>query len=565
MSHSEHPILLLLRAGDEPLRAYLPEVLAQEGFLCADALDLDAVAELPAALDGRALVLVSAARATGAEREALAAYVRKGGVAAFVAPPDDLVESLGVAVVERPHKAYGTANDGWLRIAEHPWVAGHDGALIQFHAPCRLWKLGGARALAWVAARKDEASAFPAIVDFPCGAGHAGIFWFDPARSALLTRQGDPLRASTGPLAACDGSRCYKPGQLFHGFLDPDLRDVPQADVLADLLAGVIRGLTDPRLPIPRLWHFPDGSPALTLFDGDSDSYDWDCYERLVMPAMEKGIPYTLNLTSDHAARAGRATVDAWFARGNDFELHYWPGSMMPTVAEMARCIPEQQRVFERSVGLPSVAARAHAVVWPGYTETAAALAESGFRMETNYFAFRGFQYGYCGSARPGRFMTPAGELLPISQQATVFMDDPMSNDKSLLPARSPEQAYDIMMRFYDASVTRWHGVLCTCLHPVTAAASPAFAAVQPAMRQAVIDGTLKHGLRAMNARDWSAFHEARRRVDLRYDGARWRVNTGVDLPDAAFLVPAASGVRRQGMTWEMRRRALKAGEAQVL
>lgn len=564
MKCAEHPILLLLRCGDEPLRAYLPELLVQEGFLCVDTLDLDNVADLPAALDGRALVLVSATRVTERERDALAAHIRRGGAAALLAPPDDVVEALGATVIERPHRAYGTINDGWLRIGEHPWAAGHDGGLIQFHAPCRLWKLGGARPLAWMAGRKDESSTFPAVVDAPCGSGHVAIFWFDPARSAVLTRQGDPMRASTGPLAACDGSRCYKPGQMFHGFLDPDLRDVPQADVLADLLAGVIRGLTESRLPIPRLWHFPDGSPALTLFDGDSDSYDWACYERLATPAMEKGIPYTLNLTSEHAARADRGVTDAWFARGNDFELHAWPGTMSPTVEDMARCIPEQQRIFERSIGRASVAARAHSVVWAGYTETAAIMTAAGFRMETNYMPMRGYQYGYCGSARPGRFMTPGGELLPISQQPTVFMDDPMSNDKGLLPARTPEQAYEIMMRFYDASATRWNGALCTCLHPVVAP-KPAFEAVQPAMRQAVIDGTLKHGLRAMTQRDWSAFHEARRRVDVRWDGSRWRVSAAADLPGAAFIVPAATGVRMQGMTWEMRKIDMKTGTQSFL
>jgi hypothetical protein len=564
MNWNTHPLLCLYRTNDEPLRRYMDEVLLQEGYLATDRADLDVATDLPAVLAGRALVVVSAVTLDDAEIKALLDFVGAGGRAVFIRPDERLIEALRLPVAARPHPVYGDAPPAYLRLAPHPWTTHHADALIQIHAPVRMWRLDGVAPLAFAAANRAEHAGVPAVFETPFGSGRLAVFQFDPGQSLVRTRQGDPRRASNSAWPREDAG-IVKPGTMFLNFLDPELRHVPQADVLADLLVGIIRGLTDDLLPLPRIWHLPEDGAALTLADGDSDLYDWDCYRELVEPLLAAGIPYTLNLMPAHLRALDRAVAGAWLAKGNDFQLHYrYPGHT-PSVADLRQAVPEQQRLFEDAFGRRSVGSRAHSLLWPGYTEPAEIYAEHGARMETNFMPFRAFQYGYCGSARAARFSRADGTLINLSQQPTVFMDDPMSNDKSGLPARSPDEAYAVMTRFYDESATRYHGVLCTCLHPVPPGQHDGFRAVQAAMRQAIIDGTRRHHLPALTMRDWCAFHEARRELDLRLKDGAWQVAAGGAIHGLTLHRPVAAGVLRQGWNWSSQQMNLAGDEHQTL
>ena len=564
MRWARHPILCLFRAAGQPLRRYLAELMVQEGYFCTDVSELDTVNDLGDALAGRALVLVSASTLTPTEITSLSDFVREGGRTVLMRPPADLVHALGLTVRETPHRVYGEMPPGYIRIADHRYAGDHAGTVIQTHVPTDLWQLGGVRPLAHAAMRRDEPSSFAAVVEADCGEGRAGIFFFEPGESVVLTRQGDPRRAANSPWPHADAG-VVKPGTLFIGHLDPDLREIPQADVLADLLVGVIRGLTDDILPLPRVWHMPDDSPALTLLDGDSDVYDWDAYGELVSPCRQDGIPYTLNLMPAHLADLDRAAAESWLEQGSDFQLHYRYGNWRPSLDDIVRAVPEQQALFRQVFGRPSVGSRAHSCLWPGYTEPAEIYAAAGARMETNFMPFRGCQYGYCGSARAGRFMTADGRVLPISQQPTVFMDDTMSNEKALLPARSPEEAYDIVTRVYAESVTRHHGVICTCLHPVSGGQLESLRRVQTGIRRAVIDATVSHRLQALTVGAWSAFHEARRTMDVWLEGNRWLARTQEPIANVTFHIPNTTGVRRQGHGWTSIRTSLTPDETTAI
>jgi len=563
MPWARHPILCLCRTNGQPLRRYLGEILIQEGYVCFDGEHLDSVPDLEAALSGRALVFLSASSLQPAEVAVIVDHVRRGGRMILVKPSVNLLEALSVNIVERPHRVYGEAPPAYARIEEHPWTGAHGGLAVQVHAPTTLCRLEGVRVIAYTALRRDEASPFPAAFELNVGQGRAAVFLFEVGQSIVLTRQGDPRRASNSGWPREDAG-VVKPGTMLYGHLDPELRDVPQADVWADLLVGTIRGLTDDALPIPRLWHFPDDSPALTLLDGDSDAYNWDAYEKLVEPCVAQGVPYTLNMMPKHLAELDRKTADGWVARGNDFQLHYRLPTGKPAVEDARQCLPEQQELFRKTLGRESVTTRGHSVLWPGYTEMAAILANCGVRMETNYMPFRGCQYGYCGSARPGRYITLNGQTLEVSQQPTTFMDDPMSNEKSGLPARSPDDAYEIMTRFYDQAVRQYHGVVCTCLHPVSYGEprNLRFADLQPAMRQAVLDATRRLGLKAMTLPAWSDFHEARRGIDMWLESDHWFARTDRDIDGLTVHCPGTDGTVCQGHAWRTFRWSAKAGES---
>jgi peptidoglycan/xylan/chitin deacetylase (PgdA/CDA1 family) len=554
MSWRGHPILCLYRCQESPWRRFLDELLVQEGYLCSDSLELDRIADLEGELEGRALTFVSADSLALPEAECLARHVREGGNVVLVRPPAELVEALPLEVESRPGRFYAEAPPGYIQFSAHPWAAHHDGACIQCHAPVALWGISGARTLAHVAPQFATASPFGAIVERECGQGRIAIFWFDVGTALVLARQGDPRLASTGARPDADGDGMHKASGLFYRHLDYRLRAVPQADILADVFVAVVRGLTDPLLPLPRIWHLPADAPALTLLDGDSDGFSWENYERLCQPCRKAGVPYTVNVLTQDFEKFAPGAVDLIFDSGNDLELHYWVGDHMASTQDAARTIPEQHARFIRfSGGRPSVASRGHCAIWPGYTEVAEILAKSGCRLETSFWVPTGYQYGYGnGSGRVSRFMTLDGRLLPISQQGLVFADDTLLTHKHIVPALTPDEAYEAITRTYAESVARYHGVITVCIH-AGGSHMAAYGEGQMAMLDAVLDSTKQHRLPALTVRDWVTFQEARRELDLYLQGEAWFLRSPSAVRRVGCLMPAESGTRRQGLHWECR------------
>lgn len=563
MSWHRYPILCLYRAEELPWRKFFDELLIQEGYLSFRSLDLDAVGELDGALDGAALVVVSAGRLTEPECERLARHVRQGGRVILLRPPAELIESLGLPIGEQPGPYYRQAPPAYIRFCDHPWASHHAQLAIQCHAPSWLWRLGGAREIAQLCAARDAPASYATIVEAECGGGRVAIFWFDPATAIVRARQGDPLLASTGARPDADLDGMFKTSGLLLGQLDYPMHEVPQADVLADVVVGVIRGLTDDVLALPRVWHLPDDAPAMTLLDGDSDGFSWDSYDGIAAAGAASGVPYTVNmLTQDFQTRGiTHEQVDGIFAAGNDLELHYKFATTTPKVEEARQIIPEQARAFrEYTGGRPAVGARGHCVLWPGYTEVTEALAAEGIILETSFCPPRGLQYGYgTGSGRAARMVTLDGESLPVLQQACVFMDDMLLSTKWLAPPRTLDQIPPLIDRTYAESVNRYHGVINTCVH---AAAPPAGERGEAKMLllQAVLDATRRYGAAALTVRDWVAFQEARRQLDLYYDGGEWHVGADTAITRATIHRPANSGARRQGLTWSAETIDLQAG-----
>jgi hypothetical protein len=544
MNWARHPILCLYRCPASPLSRFTDELLVQEGYLCFDSVDLDEIADLDARLAGRALVIVRADSFRVTETETIRRFVRGGGSAILIKPATELIDGLSLAVEERPGDFYSVAPPGYLQFNEHPWVSPHAGACIQCHAPASLWRIGGVRALANVATQRGVASSYPAIIEAECGDGRVAIVWLELGTALVRMRQGNPKLASTGDSPDADGDGMHKPSGLFYGHLDFHLKEIPQADVLADVMVGVIRGLTDPRCPLPRLWHLPNDAPAVTLLDGDSDSFRWDFYDAITARCAEHGVPFTLNLHPNDFPKFNAASVEAIFRAGNDLELHYWLGHPLASVEDARRVLPEQHRTFQALTGgRRSVGSRGHSGIWPGYTEMAGLLADEGFRLDTNFFPLRGYQWGFLnGSARAARFHSPDGRRLGISQQATVLMDDCVLNEKSLLPAMNPDEIYEKLGGLYERAVSQHAGVVNLSLHP---SYHKAYEPGQDAILQAAFDANRTHGVPALTVRDWVAFQEARRQVDVYREGDGWCLKAGAVVNGLTCRWPGTGGATR--------------------
>ncbi len=567
---ARHPILCLYRGPETPWCRFFDELLIQEGYLSFDSFELDSLVDLEQALDGRALLVLGASELHAREIELIRKFIRGGGKAILLRPIAQLVEALDLPVEEKPGGSYGVGNcysvapPGYLELGEHPWAGHHAGVWLQCHAHTSLWKIRGASSIAQYGSQRGAPSTYSAIIEQECGEGHLTIFWFDPGTTLVLMRQGDPRLASTGHSPDADADGMHKSPGLFYGHLDYQLRLIPQADILADLVVGIIRGMTDSSLPLARLWHLPQNATALTLVDGDSDGFHWNYYDALVAPLQEAGIPFSLNLHPDDFSKMDRAASRRIFDAGNDLELHYWVGTQLGTIEDAAKNIPVQHRVFkEITGGIGSVGSRGHSFVWPGYTEVAEILSKEGFRLETSFASFRGYQSGYVnGSGRAARFMTLEGRFLEISQQSTIFMDDIVFSSKSLLPPLTPDAAYKQLVRFYDDAATRYHGVITTSLHPGQYTPK-SYGDGMTAIRQAILDSTKKHRLPALTVRAWAGFQEARRLVDLSWNGKAWRVQTKSPIPGLTCHLPSESGeTQRQGLSWKAVTKDYACGES---
>lgn len=557
---AERPILTLYRTPTRPWARFFDELLLQEGYCCFENLDLAEDTALDGVLAGRALVSIAAETLSEAQCEALARYVYDGGRLVLLRPCAELIDALKLEVHKRPGGSYGIAQPGYLQFTDHPWSAHHEGTFVQCHSHSDIWAIAG-ESLAMLAPQRGIVGVHPAIVETTCGSGRVVVFWFDPGTSLVLMRQGNPDMASDGRYPDYDGDGMHKSSGLFARHADYFLRDVPQADVLADVVVGIIRGLTDDILPIPRLWQLPANAPCLTLMDGDSDGYSQENFDRFTEVCEPAGIPYTVNFLVDDLRELSSEQIENFYAKGNDIQLHYTLKTNLPTVEQMREAIGEQVREFTELTGRAVEGARSHCGLWPGYTDTAETLAGAAVRMEGSFFPQPMWQYGYPnGSGRPARFMTHDGKWLDLYQQANILMDDMFFTDKGMRQPMSAAEAREVIARVFEESVTRYHGVINSCIHPGKEHMK-IYGDDQLALLKAVVQATVEHGLPALTVHDWSSFTLARRAARLSYSESGWTLDAPLAVKDLTIHQPADRGEIRQGLTWSVSTHALAAGE----
>ncbi|MBD3292629.1 MAG: hypothetical protein GF393_06865, partial [Armatimonadia bacterium] len=251
--------MLLLTAPDEtlPFDAYLDEVLHSEGWCCHERRE--ASAEMTAAdLAEYALVIIARGATRRLDLSEVESYLRDGGRTVCIGPPSEWAAMAGLE--PRLAETYAVLRDGYIRVREdHPWLREFPAHDLQLQGEADAWEAGSADGLAWLAGQRGQPTPFAAVAHAQVGEGAAVLFAFDLSECIVLHHQGRIANASTGadPDANRDGK--FTADDLFEGMRDFDLRHVPQADVLQELLTRVIIGLTADVMPLPRLWRFPKG------------------------------------------------------------------------------------------------------------------------------------------------------------------------------------------------------------------------------------------------------------------------------------------------------------------
>ncbi len=514
--------VLLLTAPDEalPFDAYLDEVLHSEGWCLHEHRQVTG----PVAADelaAHALVVISRGAARRLDPAEVERYLRAGGRAVCIRPPREWGPALGLQ--PRLAETYATLRDGYVRVCdEHPWLGNFPALDLQLHGEADVYEGGAFEALAWLAGQRGHATPFPAVAATRVGDGVAVTFAFDLAECIVLHHQGRIASASTGadPDANRDGK--FTADDLFEGMRDFELRHVPQADVLQELLTRAIAGLTRDLLPLPRLWRFPGAAPALLLLDGDGDSMCPEDMRATVEICERHGGRFTFFLMDEELRDFDADELRAVAERGHGIGPHPRV-PLRPTVAEWRS---EVTRITAdvRALGFEPVSLRMHSCILPGWDEAPRTLAGLGLGLETSFLQGYRYQSGYLnGSALPARFIDRDGRLLDCWEQSTVLGDDTLVTTKTMMPVKSEQECIDLSLELMRELAGRWQGVFHPYFHPINVGGHGRMHTAR------WLDEVLREGVRlgmpAPSCDAWLAFTQARRAAriaDLRWDaGAR--------------------------------------------
>ncbi|HXF70772.1 MAG TPA: twin-arginine translocation signal domain-containing protein [Thermoflexus sp.] len=532
-SIGEAPILLILNENaSPPTGAYLAEILLAEGLnafqmIAHTALHADLLERFP-------LILLSAGPLDTATAEALRRYVARGGYLIAMRPSPHLVDLFGV------EPAPGQTVDGYLRILpDHPAGQGFPSETLQFHGPADHYRRAGASEIARLASKAGDLP-YPAVAVHRFGEGKAALWAFDLAWSVALTRQGDPNRVPQDPEVVRD----WRAHRLLTEWIDLDRLGIPQADEQMRLLSQLIIWMLSERLPLPRLWYFPESAPGVLVATGDAHNTPPEAVEEVLRRVEQHGgrfsvyyapLPRNAFQRAWHrllnwAERAASHVVQpehvqAWRARGHEFGIH-------PYVEEGLEA--GWRRYWRLFTGMgygpvpPTV--RTHRVLWSGWVETARVQARFGIRMNLDYYligpAFRKpngeWVFGYfTGSGLPMRFVDENGRVLNIYQQSTILVDEQLIGwTWEGAPQFPPEQAVEISRALLQGVAQGAWGAIALQAHVDPFAIGGEPAAAQATWLEGVLDAAREYGLGIESAERWLQFVEARSQAT--FEGLRW-------------------------------------------
>ena len=539
---------LLLITGEpkfSPFTHYLPEILAVEGYLCWDILDLREDEPNESALERRAVVLLGAVHVSERTQNLLMEFAEGGGALTAILPPRKMLSLLGIKALEG---TYSRASDAYLCInIDHPWMQGFPSSSFQFHGDAQLYEPKDGVTLSFFAGQPDSPVPYPAVWVRQVEKGWVGLFAFDLAASVALTHQGVPRQRAYDGNPDRDRDGMFKPNDLFIGYLDPRLCMLPQADLQQELLVRLLRH-TSP-IPLPRLWYFPAAIPAAAVIRGDSDGMTRSDYDRTLAIADEFAARYTIQLMEQHLNLFSRYEVEALRARGHDFGIHpIFP--LEPTMEEARPILDRLMDRFMERFGFIPPSHVAHSNIWPGWVDIPKHLEGLDLSLNFDVTACRFFRHGYLGgSGLPTRFIDENGKLINVFAQECLQSDDGYASPKTLLSPKGVEEVVDVTERILHDCV-RFNTVYQACCHPINV--------VNCAHAEALMRTALKTLRRlavpTFGAYEWVHFNRLRRQVSIslkesRAKGCKFSVRGVRDLQQFTLLLPIGGRFRLDGET----------------
>jgi hypothetical protein len=483
------PSLLVLTGGGSgnPFGGYLEEIIRTEGLRD---FEVRSASELSTALlADRRVVLLGETTLSGGQVTDLTNFVTAGGGLVVMRPAANLVSLCGLA------STGGTTAEGYLRISDGTIGAGLYAETMQFHGTASHYSLAGAAEVAQLYTDRASSAGRPAVAIHTVGAGRVASFAFDLAQSVVLTRQGNPANADVDR----DGDGYFRSVDLYNGWIDLQRSRVPQADMQQRLLARLIDAVS--LQPTPRLWYFPNTSPAVFVATGDAHANPESYYQVLVDAFSQRGVGFTFYVTT---SAPPASVVNGWIAQGMDFATHPYIDNGYSSGYQNA------YSTFVNRYGFTPRTARTHMVRWLGWTEAASIESQVGVEMDFNMYQWGawlnpGPAPGYItGSGQPMRFMDANGTLLPIYGQHTNLVDEELAPEVGVA-GLSLQAALDVSRQTIDDSVGGYHTVIATQFHVDYFG----FGGVNPWVLQTT-DYALQRGAMPLSADAWLTFVKQR-------------------------------------------------------
>jgi hypothetical protein len=432
------PILVVTSNGDS-FGSYLPEILRGEGLNEFDVADIGSVD--PQTLAAHGVVVLGHTSLSDAQVAMFSAWVQGGGNLVAMRPDKKLAGLLGLA------DAGGTRDEGNLTSV----AGGVTGASMRFHGSADLYALAGASPVATL----DSGQPAVTLRDVGGAGGQAATFTYDLARSVVYTRQGNPAWAGTER----DGNaEAIRSDDMFFGGTQPDWVDlnrvqVPAADEQQRMLANLVIGMENDRMPLPRFWYLPRGLKAAVVLTGDDHNYNlggtngqFNRYLADSPPGCSVALWQCVRSTSYlfPGISVSNAQAAAFQAQGFELALHLWvsgnPAGQTSgdgnchnflTPASVANDLAQQLALFRSTY--PSLAApvsnRNHCIIYSDWSSVPRAELGQGIRLDANYYYWPaswvadrpGF---FTGSGFPQRFAETDGSLIDVYQAATQLTDE---------------------------------------------------------------------------------------------------------------------------------------------
>lgn len=541
------PILVVVNtAAANRSSTYIVEMLDIEGFVSKEVADVAGLPlrELPVA--DYAVVIAAEGAIQEGDEDFIRRTVAEDGVnLVAMRPPSGLADVFGL---EQGHGLNQTVADKYVVFDEHHALGQHLlASYTQFHGVADLYRGAGCDVLGRIAVEPNGPTGFVAIATHTYGHGRTAAFTYCLATSTVVFHQGQISNSSIGANPDADDDGRWVPNDLFVDVLDPRLKFVPQADVQQDMLVRILNDMTRDRMPLPRLWYFPNAAPCVAYINGDSDGMAKEDYDTVLSLVERHGGVFSAYLMTKHHELFTRQEADALRARGHNFGQHVileWDA----TVADGEAQVAEDMQAFEQHFGYRPSSNRGHCLIWPGWTEMAATLRQHGVRLDQNYIPRRFYRHGYLnGSGLPVKFMTSEGQLLDIYEQNTHLTDDgEVEEEKFLVPGHDQQVVITYALKMLQDCESRFHGVFQAAFHPHLTSRKALW------LLEAVLRYCRDHDIPMVNGEFWVKFNDARRAIDLDVDVAalaegrlRLTLTSPVSVEGITVMLPEEAGSGR--------------------
>lgn len=561
------PLLLITNPAARPdFSPYLAEIMRAEGLVALRSAPLERVG---AAELARFPLAVLAAGPVSADKAALLrAYVAEGGALLAFRPDPALGDLFGVRHLGS--SAYGD----YLRRSWPDPIGLHNPGPLQVHGRYDRMEAAGARVLA------TGGAGDPLVTLHAYGRGTTALWAFDLAQTVALLRQGNPNWADQER----DGMEGVRSSDLFVGWVDPERVAVPQADEHQRLFAALLDTLAASGPPLPRLWYFPDGAPAVLVATGDAHGSRVSHVEQVLGRVERHGGTASIYYTPPTAGTAGRmarkarwaaedlpvlggllrrddplptpAHVAGWRARGHELGMHPYVEAGL----EQGYSAYWNEFVKYGYGPLPPTV-RTHRILWHGWVDNARIQARFGLRMNLDHYhsgsAVRSsdgtWLFGYLGgTGLPMRFVAEDGALLSVYQQPTHLVDEHLMKvfDTGHEIGLDGEAAAAVTIEQVAESVRRFPAALGLQCHVDPFLLGGEKAAHVGRWLDATLEYAASQGVPILSAEHWLAFTEARAGAQaerLTWDPARRALAFQLALPTgapgvASLLLPVAHG-----------------------